>query len=824
MRFGLILSVGFAWFGQFVAADVSVVSFEAEAFFEQDLDDVRAWYVVEDGSIPRLSPDPDPAHLEGASGSAYIEALPDTRRTHADKLIHGENFAPEPGKMAILKYRASFPVAGRYYVWARVFSTGTEDNGFHIGLNGEWPESGRRWQTVVKRRWHWECKQRTAKVHSGVPMQLYLDVPSAGEHEVWVSMREDGCELDRFILATDIAYRPPGYSREAGGSQKLAKVDRVANGKGAVSTSGEKRVWHKITTSVDGPWAHESDPDRNPFTDIEMWVIYTHESGNLSYRVPGYFAADGRAGETSAVSGRIWRAHLSPDLPGQWQYRVELREAKSDKPLPGDGQAGSFVIKASDKAAPDLRGRGRLEYVGERYLKFAGDQSYFLKAGPDAPETFLAYEGFDGTRANSPGKGPLKTWQPHLRDWRDGDPSWKGDRGKGIIGAVNYLSDQGLNAFSFLTYNAGGDGDNIWPFVDRGDKMRYDVSKLDQWGMVFDHASSRGLYLHFKLQETEIDDNRRGKNNYSPVATSLDGGLLGPERRLYLREIIARYGYHLALNWNLGEENTQSPDEQRAMADYVRQIDPYDHHIVIHTYPDQQDRVYSRLIGDQSVLTGASLQNPWHRVHQRTLHWLREADAAGKVWVVANDEQNPADLGVPPDPGYQGFSGKATKDGKSYDLHDIRRDTLWGNLMAGGAGVEYYFGYKLPENDLRLNDFRSREQSWGFCRTALGIFHDSGIPFWEMQSADHLVGNSESANRRPWCLAKPGEVYLIYTPDGKAELDIDLTEVDGEFAVQKYDPTGSDIHSHDLERIKAGGKVRVNYGGGEAAVVIKKIE
>mgnify|MGYP001388129186 CR=1 FL=1 len=79
-------------------------------------------------------------------------------------------------------------------------------------------------------------------------------------------------------------------------------------------------------------------------------------------------------------------------------------------------------------------------------------------------------------------------------------------KGKGLIGALNYLSDKGCNTFSFLTYNAGGDGDNVWPFIARDDKLHYDCSKLDQWGIVFDHAQAKGLYLHFKMQEQENDD------------------------------------------------------------------------------------------------------------------------------------------------------------------------------------------------------------------------------------------------------------------------------------------------------------------------------
>ena len=221
----------------------------------------------------------------------------------------------------------------------------------------------------------------------------------------------------------------------------------------------------------------------------------------------------------------------------------------------------------------------------------------------------------------NPGKCPLKTWKSHVQDWNAGDPTWKDGKGKGMIGAVNYLAGKGVNSFSFLTYNAGGDGDNVWPFTDRNSKFSYDCSKLDQWGVVFDHATTLGMHIHFKLKETENDDNRRGhkeaKNSKAP--TSLDGGELGRERKLYLRELIARYSHNLALNWNIGEENTQSPEQVRAMAKYIRQIDPYDHPIVIHTFPDQQDKVYSKLIGNQSVITGASLQNGWSQTHQRTL-------------------------------------------------------------------------------------------------------------------------------------------------------------------------------------------------------------
>ena len=275
------------------------------------------------------------------------------------------------------------------------------------------------------------------------------------------------------------------------------QAPRQPDGKGTITISGELRQWHKFTLSLDGPFAHERDREPNPFTDYALAVTFTHQSGSPKHVVPGYFAADGNAANTSAESGTAWKAHLSPDKPGQWKYTVSfaqgrhvaVSDAKGAPLKPFDGQTGTFTVAPTDKTGRDFRARGRLEYVGRHYLQFAGTREYFLKAGPDAPENLMAYADFDGTRANkrrdaregeaTPG-GALKTWRAHVRDWQPGDPAWKDGQGKGLIGALNYLASKGGNSFSFLPYNAGGDGDDVWPFVEREDKFHYDCSKLDQ--------------------------------------------------------------------------------------------------------------------------------------------------------------------------------------------------------------------------------------------------------------------------------------------------------------------------------------------------------
>ncbi len=593
-----------------------------------------------------------------------------------------------------------------------------------------------------------------------------------------------------------------------------------------VVISSEPKQWHNVVLTLNGPFARELDNDPNPFTDYAFSVTFTHESGSPEYTVPGYFAADGDAANSSADSGNKWRAHLSPDKTGEWSYTISFLKGPqaaiggSGEPLePFDGLRGSFTIGAGDKTGRDLRAHGRLTYVGKHHLQFAGSKDYFLKVGADAPETLLAYVDFDGTQTRNP-KAPLKTWSPHLADWKPGDPTWKDGKGKGLIGAINYLSDKGMNVFSFLTYAAGGDGDNVWPFVERDDKLHYDCSKLDQWGIVFDHGSTQGMYLHFKLTEAENSGAREADN------VAMDEGELGPERKLYLRELIARYGHLLALNWNLGEENTQSVQQQRDMAQYIHDTDPYHHLNVTHTggaWPAHQ-KVYPHMLGEQSALTGASLQTrDVMDTHQYVLHWLRESEKAGKPWVVANDEQDTGATGTPPDPGFEGYVQEV---GPTTD--EIRKYALWATLMAGGAGIEYYFGYKHIEDDIVCENWRSRDRTWDYARIAHQFFTDHQIPFWETRNANALVGNPENDNSR-YCLAKAGELYLVYLPEGGTST-LDLSDAHGAFRVQWYDPrSGGALQDGSVKNVHGGEVIALGNAPADAGedwliVVRKQVE
>lgn len=186
-----------------------IVAVEAEYFYRQTKANLRNWHRISKNEITQSDDVETENHSIGASNNGYIKVLPDTRVTHSDELIQGENFSNKPGELAILQYKVKINEPGRYYVWVRAYSKGSEDNGLHVGLNGEWPEHGQRMQWCDgKNEWSWASKQRTKEEHCGVPHEIYLDIPKSGIHDIQFSMREDGFEFDKFILTKDKVYQP----------------------------------------------------------------------------------------------------------------------------------------------------------------------------------------------------------------------------------------------------------------------------------------------------------------------------------------------------------------------------------------------------------------------------------------------------------------------------------------------------------------------------------------------------------------------------------------------------------------------------------------
>jgi len=541
--------------------------------------------------------------------------------------------------------------------------------------------------------------------------------------------------------------------------------------------SGELRIWHRVTVSFSGPQTSETAAI-NPFTDYRLQVTFTHTATGVTYSVPGFYAGDGNAGETSATSGNQWRVHFTPDHEGAWIYTASFRTGAyvsvdlatgAGAATSFNGASGAFTIGGTDKPDTDFRRKGMLRYVGEHYFRFAGSGEYFIKVSPNTPENLLAYADFDGTYdTDCAGEGidnSLHAFTPHVSDWKTGDPFWKGSKGKGLIGGINYLSSVGANNLYLLTYNLdSGDGCDVWPWTSHTERERFDVSKLDQWEKVFAHMDAEGLQLHVVLTE------RENAKALGPIGQ--DNNNLNDIRKLYYRELVARFGHHLAVQWNIGEENTNGDNQKIAFADYIRAVDPYDHPITVHTSDSKSFTFYDAMLGLPSF-EATSLQAGHLDYNELAQYYRERSRVAGRPWAVYGDEQSPN-------------AGNTRAD-------ELRKGGLWGMLMGGGAGLEWF-----TTDDLSLEDWRSYDillEQMGYARA----FFDTHLPFEDMEAANTLTPAADD-----YVFALGGHVYAIYLPSG-GTTTLNLAGATGTFNVSWYNPrTGGPLVSGSTAQVTGG--------------------
>lgn len=543
----------------------------------------------------------------------------------------------------------------------------------------------------------------------------------------------------------------------------------------AAEIEGLAKLHHPIALTFRGPAAAAGDVSPNPFLDLRLQVRFEGPEGR-TYDVPGFFDGDGRGG----IAGDRWKVRFTPDRPGRWTYRASLRSgpgiavdfaADAGAPVTLESEAGAIDVADRDPAAPAFYRWGRLGYAGNRYLKFA-DGPYWIKGGCDEPENFLAYKGFANTI-------PSHAYAAHEEDWRPGDPDWGDGAGRAIIGVINYLASKHVNSLYLLTMNIGCDGKDVWPWIgspDRrgapgNDNLHFDLAKLAQWEVVFGHAQRKGIVLHFVLNEAEEANKRE-----------LDDGELGVERKLYYRELIARFGHHQALQWNLCEEYNIGgldfgPDRVRAFAKYVRAVDPYDHPITVHSAGDPREAL-AFTFGDPAFdLT--SVQINQRRIDLMTEDLIRATEAAGRPLPIAMDE----------------FTVDVKTNASHIPVDDPalhRKQKLWPTYLSGGS-IEF-----ILQGLLKVDDFKTpaRGELWDAVWHARSFLE--ALPFWEMEPDDALsrgastievgVGKGKKSSMGAQVLARPGRIYAIGLPRADQTGELDLRAAPGPFTLRWYNP------------------------------------
>jgi hypothetical protein len=234
--------------------------------------------------------------------------------------------------------------------------------------------------------------------------------------------------------------------------------------------------------------------------------------------------------------------------------------------------------------------------------------------------------------------------------------------------------------------------------------------------------------------------------------------------------MIARFGHHNALQWNVSEEYdsslyTLSPDRVKAFAGYIRQVDPYDHPTTVHNRADP-DTAWTPFLGD-SRFSLTSFQYPRSVAGHgaEVEEWRQKSASAGRPLTISMDELAAA---------------------TTANVARQRKTILWPTYLSGGQ-LEWYMGAE----DQSLEDFRQYQGHWRYTRYAR-TFMEQNLPFWNMGPQDGLLSGESSDYGGGQVFAITGRVYAVYLPNATSTGMLDLRGVSGSFQKRWFNPrTGS---------------------------------
>ena len=292
--------------------------------------------------------------------------------------------------------------------------------------------------------------------------------------------------------------------------------------------------------------------------------------------------------------------------------------------------------------------------------------------------------------------------------------------------AVDYLAQHGINSLYIMAHNIDGDGKDVWPWLGKtareakanaAGNIRFDVARLEEWHALFEYMQTKGVVTYLVLED--------------------DHAWHGYDHARYYREMLARFGYLPALVFNFNEEYNENYKLPQAL-EYMQQLadlDPYHHPRGIHNVnTPRDDYIAAPQIDFTSIQTGSpGGRDPGALLHnQRAIDWIERCGSRGRrVLMVGFDEGRPEE----------------------------ERRAWWSAYLGGGV----WEAHVLPPYDRPISAWERVWTELGGTRTFM-----ESLPFWKMTPANEIVQGGKA-----FCLAKHGESYALYLPEG-GEVDVQL--------------------------------------------------
>ena len=395
---------------------------------------------------------------------------------------------------------------------------------------------------------------------------------------------------------------------------------------------------------------------------------------------------------------------------------------------------GSFFMDKDGNVLENVSGGGSLIRYHDYPLGIEGN----IIVDPNS-KSWLAYNrdsNGDGKKDSCFICGPGDPEGFLYRGTRNSDGTRNGDQ----MTLINKLKETGANSIYLMAVRShGGDGDSTQnPFIDSDPTKGFDDDILNQWETWFSEMDNNGIIIFFFF----YDDSARIWNT---------GDAVGPEERIFIQELVNKFEHHRNLIWCVAEEYEERYSATRVsnIAAEIRSTDDYNHVIAVHKLSGLD---FSEFADDPNI------------------------DQFAIQWKVPTIGANHADMITAWNNANGKYNLNLAEPANDYGTVEFSRKRNWAVAM-GGA-------YIMPID-------------WDIAFTAKAYLEDSGrlVRFMESINLSEMVPHDEViTSGTGYCLANPGNEYVIYLPDG-GSVTVDLSVVGDTLTVEWYNPKDETYYS-----------------------------
>jgi hypothetical protein len=419
-------------------------------------------------------------------------------------------------------------------------------------------------------------------------------------------------------------------------------------------------------------------------------------------------------GFCDSSDGSVYRIRFTPPKEGDYIYSVEYREGAYQKSHSGTFRATDAHRKGFLRVDPQYRWHFIWEGTGEHYF-FNGTTAYWLTGWKDERIIRNSIDRLHRLKVNR-----IRVTVAGRSNLFFGEPVMTGDNYSNL--PTPWIAER-PNDFTHPGF----------------DYTRFYLPLWQKFERMLRYARDRDVIISVVF---DMNDNK-----VHPEAGSED------ERR-FLHYAVARFSAFSNVTWDLGDdlEGYRSDEWAHETGTLIERWDPYHHLATSHPMKTvHQDRA--------SEWFGFTSYQDWSRRQHSLMLASRELQKkTGRIIPQTNEEY-----------GYEDHYPMWAEPGS--DSAAVLRRTAWDIVMAGGyqtTGETCRRGTNIyPDTGGGWMNGRGDDTMTMLVGYAHMVDFFTSFEWWKTEPHDELVNNGA------YCLAKLGEIYVIYLPRG-GNVDVKL--------------------------------------------------